>query len=141
MEPRRHEELYFADGNVALCSAGTGPERVIFRVHQSVLACNSNVFKDMFSLPTVAGVNETFDGVPLILTTDVAKALEGLRHARIPSWEDIDVRTCHQTRVRLPCCRAESRSRERWLEHDNFHVRTYSPVPECTCALSPFPGS
>ena len=80
VEPTRHEALYFPDGNVVICSAGTGegPGRVAFRVHKSVLSFHSTMFKDMFSLPAVDGVNETYDGVPLVNTTDNANGWEDL---------------------------------------------------------------
>ena len=77
-DPRRHEILYFPDGNVVICSAGAGSNRVLFRVHKSLLSAHSTVFKDMFALPTLPGVDETYDGVPVVVTADEAKGWEDL---------------------------------------------------------------
>lgn len=42
-------DLWFKDGNVILIAEGTA-----FRVHQSLLSINSEVFRDMFSFPQPA---------------------------------------------------------------------------------------
>ena len=76
--PKRHGTLCFADGTVVICSGGAGAARMLFRVHYSVLSLHSTVFRDMFSLPPVEGVNETYDGVPLVKTTDSAEGWEDL---------------------------------------------------------------
>ena len=76
MQLTRHESLYFHDGNVVLRSMEDAQGSTLFRVHQSVLEHHSKVFKDMFSLPTVPGLNEVYDGAPLVAMTDQAEALE-----------------------------------------------------------------
>ena len=77
-EPKRHEKLYFSDGNIVVCSGGVGSDRVVFKVHKAVLCLHSSVFADMFSLPNVSRGNETYDGVPLVVTTDDAQGWEDL---------------------------------------------------------------
>jgi len=84
MEPKRHEALYFPDGNIIICAAGTGADGVVFRVHKSILGFHSELFADMFSLPTVEGVNDTYDGAPLVNTTDDARG-----------WGDLLGLLCH----------------------------------------------
>ncbi|TDL22613.1 hypothetical protein BD410DRAFT_770177 [Rickenella mellea] len=51
--------LWFDDGNIVLAA-----ETTLFRVHRSVLAMNSPVFRDMFSLPQPEGDTESIKGVP-----------------------------------------------------------------------------
>ena len=83
----RHEKLWLADGNIVLASDYTDtPEKqgkLLFRVHQSVLAMNSPVFKDMFEVVsdgTADGEshNEMYEGVPYIVIPDPAEHLEVL---------------------------------------------------------------
>jgi hypothetical protein len=72
-----HESLYFNDGNIVLQAKGTSGKDVIFRVHQSVLSKNCPVFQDMLALPA-DGVNEIYDGVPLVRMPDSAEDLQSL---------------------------------------------------------------
>lgn len=58
--PTPHELLWFSDGNVIL---EAGKSR--FRVHQSILAIHSSVFKDMFTLPQGTNGHEAEDGCPV----------------------------------------------------------------------------
>ncbi|TFY54801.1 hypothetical protein EVG20_g9559 [Dentipellis fragilis] len=82
---KHHEDLYFDDGNVALIATSRGnggdsEEHLVFRLHQSVLAKHSSVFKDMFTMPPAAGV-ELYEGIPLVRVTDSAPDLEALLRA------------------------------------------------------------
>lgn len=45
--PKPHDTIWYFDGNVVLAS-----DKHLFRVHKSILADRSTVFKDMFDLPT-----------------------------------------------------------------------------------------
>jgi hypothetical protein len=56
--------LWMDDGTVVLCS-GTS----LFRVYRGVLARESSVFKDLFSLPQPAG-DPTYEGCPLVTLPD-----------------------------------------------------------------------
>jgi hypothetical protein len=70
----RHSELYLRDGNVVLLC-----ENTLFRVYGGVLAMNSQVFKDMFSLEGIQPTGaETYDGCPCIRLPDQAKDIERL---------------------------------------------------------------
>jgi len=71
----RDEDFYFEDGSVILSARDADGDRVNFRVHKSVLAKQSSVFKDMFSIPSPAEV-DTYDGLPLVHLHDEAKELK-----------------------------------------------------------------
>ena len=82
-----HEKLWFSDGNIVLASDYTEtPEeqgKLLFRVHKSVLAMNSPVFRDMFEVVsdgTADGEshNEMYEGVPYAVIPDPAEHLEVL---------------------------------------------------------------
>ncbi|KZT67607.1 hypothetical protein DAEQUDRAFT_672986 [Daedalea quercina L-15889] len=60
----RDGELWFSDGNVVLETHGHA-----FKVHQGLLAYNSEVFRDLFTIPQPAS-SETFDGCPVVHLTD-----------------------------------------------------------------------
>ncbi|KIO16158.1 hypothetical protein M407DRAFT_34204 [Tulasnella calospora MUT 4182] len=73
---RRHESFYLFDGNICLRSRG-----VVFRVFKSLLAEESEVFRNMFAI----GVDEedgqsTYDGVPLIDLDDDPDDLAQMFH-------------------------------------------------------------
>lgn len=60
--PKRHEKLWFGDGNVVLLAENTA-----FKVHCSILAQHSTVFADLFELSQPgAGAAEELDDVPMI---------------------------------------------------------------------------
>ena len=61
---RRHKDLWFEDGNIVLLAQGTG-----FKVHRSVLARHSTVFKDLFLLGSPSA-DETLDGVAVVSLHD-----------------------------------------------------------------------
>ena len=83
----RHEKLWLADGNIVLASDHTDtPEKqgkILFRVHKSVLAMNSPIFKDMFEVVSDGTANgeshnEIYEGVPYAFIPDPAEHLEAL---------------------------------------------------------------
>ncbi|KLO07745.1 hypothetical protein SCHPADRAFT_881288, partial [Schizopora paradoxa] len=71
--PKPHELLWFSDGNVVLAT-----DTYLFKVHKSLLALHSSVFRDMFELPNVGhgdpipgqgdagAASEAYEGVPMV---------------------------------------------------------------------------
>ena len=72
----RYKDLWLNDGNIILqCPEGA------FRVHRSLLATQSEVFRDMFTLPTPTSVAGTEDKVPAVqLSEDTGKMYMFLRY-------------------------------------------------------------
>ncbi|KAL4244374.1 hypothetical protein ABKN59_010543 [Abortiporus biennis] len=70
--PQRCEELWFEDGSVVIQA-----ENTLFRVHSGVLAAQSEVFRDMFSLPPPADA-ETYDGCAFVRVSDSAEDMKHL---------------------------------------------------------------
>lgn len=67
----RHPHFYFEDGSIVL-----DVKRTLFRVHQSVLARQSDVFRSMFSLKQPDSA-PTIDGCPSVeLVGDCPKDVE-----------------------------------------------------------------
>ncbi len=68
-KPKPHDTLWFEDGNIVLAT-----DVHLYCVHRGILAKNSSVFKDMLSLPCVAGMvngmdganGESWEGKPLV---------------------------------------------------------------------------
>lgn len=76
-----HSSLYLDDGNVCLTSGlhDSPSPRPVFRVHKSLLARHSSVFKDMFALPaTDAGDQDQYEGLPLVVMQDHTNGIEAL---------------------------------------------------------------
>ncbi|KAH8113884.1 hypothetical protein DFH11DRAFT_1509743 [Phellopilus nigrolimitatus] len=72
-----HKSLWYSDGNIVLIAPlwGSEPQTpfVYFRVHKSILACQSKVFADMLSFPEPAdGLMEMYDGLPVVRLPDLA---------------------------------------------------------------------
>ncbi|TCD68722.1 hypothetical protein EIP91_010006 [Steccherinum ochraceum] len=63
-------ELWFDDGNVILVA-----EKTAFRVYQGVLSKNSEIFRDMFTIPQPADA-EKLEGCPVVHLSDSQKDLE-----------------------------------------------------------------
>ncbi len=69
--PKPHDDLWFPDGNVVLET-----DTYLFKVHRGILSLQSSVFRDMFELPTIDGlqdgrniagiVPELYEGLPLV---------------------------------------------------------------------------
>ena len=66
------ERYYFSDGNIVILA-----ETTLFRVHRSVLAMYSEVFKDMFTLPQPA-TGTKIDGFPLVRLPDTKDQVGGM---------------------------------------------------------------
>lgn len=75
-----HNSLYLEDGSICLTSAlpDSPSPRTVFRVHKSLLARHSSVFKDMFALPTDIGDQDQHEGLPLVIMQDHTNDIEAL---------------------------------------------------------------
>ncbi|KAF8509838.1 hypothetical protein JB92DRAFT_2831819 [Gautieria morchelliformis] len=62
---RRSEELYMDDGNLIVAA-----KDVAFRVHRSILARHSEVFRDMFEVVSLPSDAEIYDGHPVVPLSD-----------------------------------------------------------------------
>lgn len=70
--PQPYEPLWHADGNVILKTTSH-----LFRMHKSVLARESSVFRDMFAIPGpqdqedgANGAQELYEGIPVVPMVD-----------------------------------------------------------------------
>ncbi|XP_006453777.1 hypothetical protein AGABI2DRAFT_60514 [Agaricus bisporus var. bisporus H97] len=62
----QHPDFWFHDGSIVLCA-----DKMLFRVHQTVLAKHSEVFEDLFSLsPPAAEEDDIVDGCRVVLLHD-----------------------------------------------------------------------
>ena len=99
---KRHESLWFSDGNVVLSAVedSTG-DTVVFRIHKSSLARRSKVFESMFKLPqgenTVGGAVEAHGilKLPLVRVPDAAEDVEALLEALYDPLCVIGLSTSH----------------------------------------------
>ncbi|KAI5896125.1 uncharacterized protein SCHCODRAFT_02676049 [Schizophyllum commune H4-8] len=71
--PQQHEKHWYDDGSVVL-----HVEDTLFRVHRSILAKHSEIFRDAFALPAPVEAEE-HDGFPLVR----------LRGDRIQGWNEL----------------------------------------------------
>ena len=78
--PMQHKTLFFPDGDIILAAQDTTKAIVLFRIHKFMLSRWSQVFADMFALPTnpQVQVNETYDDVAVVEMADDAGDLEKL---------------------------------------------------------------
>lgn len=65
---QKYDELWFDDGSIVLAVVDNGT-RHIFKVHKSLLAKHSPVFRDMFTLPCPTS-DETYEGLPVVAMPD-----------------------------------------------------------------------
>src|ERR1700683_671700 len=82
---KRDEDLYFADGSVVLSAKDADENLVYFRVHKSVLARNSLVFEDMWTLRIPAN-HDSYDDLPLVHLHDDAKDLKEFLATLYDPW-------------------------------------------------------
>ena len=74
----RHPKFYLLFGDLIVQSApDTEGTSTLFRVNKSLLAFNSPVFADMFSLPDTPA-QEVYDGVSVVRVTDTVEDLTAL---------------------------------------------------------------
>jgi hypothetical protein len=74
------EDVYFEDGNIVLSAKDDNDNLIYFQVHKSILAKQSAVFNDMFSLPSPSVV-EQYNDLPLVHLHDNVKELKGFLQA------------------------------------------------------------
>jgi hypothetical protein len=95
-QPKRADNLWFDDGSVVL-----QVEMTQFRVHRSVLSTNSDIFRDMFSVPQPAEEGEVIDGCPVVHLPDSADdwtfVLQGLYDSRYAVLASGTRRSPHST--------------------------------------------
>ncbi|GBE89238.1 hypothetical protein SCP_1502460 [Sparassis crispa] len=150
--PQRSDEFWFTDGSIVLIAEGRA-----FRVHQSILAKNSQVFTDLFSIsqPVEQRQSETIDGCPLVHLSDSADDLlhllravyDGrnyLRHDRIAFARIAAlVRMSHKYEIddlledalaRIRTCFPDDFDvwESETGEHDSSSVMTFSPTDAIT---------
>ena len=65
----RDPDFWYSDGSVVVVAQGVG-----FRVHKSLLAQQSNAFRDLFMVPTppVSDPADVMDGCPVVRLTDTS---------------------------------------------------------------------
>ncbi|KAJ7187938.1 hypothetical protein C8R46DRAFT_1241422, partial [Mycena filopes] len=75
----RDPKFYYEDGNIVLSAKNADGCTRYFRLHRSILAKNSVVFGDMFTMPPPPSGTDLHDGVPLVeMAGDSAEALHSL---------------------------------------------------------------
>jgi len=82
---QKDTHVYLDDGNIVLVAGMT-----CFRVHRSLLAKYSPIFRDMFSLPQPED-QEMYDGVPMVELQDDPDILRALLRVfyeplYVPTW-------------------------------------------------------
>jgi BTB/POZ domain len=65
--PRQRSDLWYADGTIILDNGS-----VQFRVYRGILAANSSVFNDMFSIPQPSGEDDLIEGCEVVQLHDSA---------------------------------------------------------------------
>ena len=89
-------EYWLDDGNIVLQA-----ENVQFRVHRSVLARQSNVFKDMFGMPQPLQPEEpTVDGCPIVWLSDAADDVKMMLAAFYDNYKYVQI-DVHSSYTRL----------------------------------------
>ena len=65
----RDPAFWYSDGNIVVVVQGVG-----FRVHKSLLAQQSNAFRDLFMVPTppMLGPADVMDGYPVVRLSDMS---------------------------------------------------------------------
>jgi len=96
----KHASLWIPDGNIVLCGKPS-PNcddmnneypadvviQVLFCVHKSTLARQSQVFKDMLELPSEHfSTSDSFEGLPLVILEDSASDLDRLLNLLYDPW-------------------------------------------------------
>ena len=83
LEVLKHWQHFYDDGNLILRTQGntgeTGasleesePKIVLYRVHKSLLALHSPIFRSMFDASSPSAGDDTYDGVPVVDMPDKA---------------------------------------------------------------------
>jgi len=104
---QKHPDFWFPDGSITLIAGNFE-----FRVHQGILAMQSEVFKDIFSIPQPEDA-EQIDGCPIVHLSDppadIAEVLSilycGIRYNgtdEYPSWEVVRAMFCVGDKYQMP---------------------------------------
>ena len=64
--PREHPTLFLPDGDVVLSVKSHEPARTLYRLEKSLLSHHSPIFRSTFRLPQQPGLNEEYQGVPVV---------------------------------------------------------------------------
>ncbi|KIP07180.1 hypothetical protein PHLGIDRAFT_71502 [Phlebiopsis gigantea 11061_1 CR5-6] len=97
-----HHKFHFNHGDVAIHSAPDSEGKATaYRVNKAVLALNSTVFADMFTLPDADGLHEMDDGVPVVVVTDSEEELSALMQALYEPHTLFSCRFDPETPIRL----------------------------------------
>ena len=75
---KRHEELWFDDGNLVLVARDTA-----FRIYRGLIASQSTVFSDML-VSSCASADETFEGCPTVQLSDSPEDLAHFLRVLLP---------------------------------------------------------
>lgn len=71
-EVKKHETLWFDDGNVVIAS-----EDMLFRLHRGIVCHHSQVFRDMFSAPHTGESTDVVEDCPVVRVSDSGENLAG----------------------------------------------------------------
>ena len=61
----QHPDFWFSDGSIVLCV-----DKMLFRVHQTILGKHSEVFDDLFTLPQPIKEEEMVEGCRVVMMHD-----------------------------------------------------------------------
>ncbi|KAL0947784.1 hypothetical protein HGRIS_013858 [Hohenbuehelia grisea] len=98
------QDVYYEDGNIVLAVKSEEEDddgsmvqmTTYFRVHQSILAQHSQVFRDMFAVPqpTAADQDDAYDGLPVVHLHDTPEDLKAFLQCLYDPYFVPDDRYC-----------------------------------------------
>lgn len=71
LDAERHPNLWFDDGSIVL-----KVQKIMFKVHRTLLASHSTIFADMFSIPQPPVGQDMIEGCAVVSVPDDAKHFE-----------------------------------------------------------------
>ncbi|KAH9856090.1 hypothetical protein C2E23DRAFT_810040 [Lenzites betulinus] len=87
---KRHSDYWFDDGSIVVIAQDTG-----YKIHKSVLARHSEVFRDLFSLPQTSA-DDHLDGCPVVRITDASGDFSNLLRALYDTTRDFSLFQLHK---------------------------------------------
>ena len=78
--PIHHPSLYFPDGDIIFSVLNEG-HPTLLRLHRVMLSHFCATFRDILAIPSDPQVNETYEGVPVIVMPDPYNDVVGLINA------------------------------------------------------------